>query len=160
MPNKILLTVSEAAEKLNVSADTIRRWAKKGLIKSARSENNYRLFDLKELERINGKINGTNTENRYQILKSKIVSEYTSIELFAGGGGTALGLENAGFKHILLNEFNKDCVATLKQNRPNWNVVHDSVSNLRFDEFFGKVDLVQGGFPCQAFSYAVKRQGF
>lgn len=160
MPDKILLTVSEAADKLSVSPDTIRRWAKKGLIKSIRSGNNYRLFDLKELQRINNKINGVNEENRFRILKSKIQKKYTAIELFAGAGGTALGLENAGIKHVLLNEFNKDCVATLRKNMPQWNVVHDDVAKLDFTEWKAKVDLVQGGFPCQAFSYAGKRQGF
>lgn len=160
MPDKILLTVSEAADKLSVSPDTIRRWAKKGLIKSIRSGNNYRLFDLKELQRINNKINGVNEENRFRILKSKIQKKYTAIELFAGAGGTALGLENAGIKHVLLNEFNKDCVATLRKNMPQWNVIHDDVAKLDFTEWKGKVDLVQGGFPCQTFSYAGKRQGF
>lgn len=154
------LTVSEAAKKLGVSADTIRRWAKKGLIKSKRSEQNYRLFSLDELQRINNKVNGLHTDNNFKILKSNKKTKYRSIELFAGAGGTALGLENAGFNHILLNEYDKNCVSTLKTNRPNWNVIHDDVANLNFSEWKGKVDLVQGGFPCQAFSYAGNRRGF
>lgn len=86
--------------------------------------------------------------------------KYTSIELFAGAGGLALGMEKAGFKHLLLNEFDKHAVATLKKNRPSWNVIHDDIANLDFKPFHNKVDLLTGGFPCQAFSYAGKRMGF
>ena len=53
---------------------------------------------------------------------------YTSIELFAGGGGLALGLEQAGFHHIGLVEFNRDAVDTLIQNRPNWNVLCEDIA--------------------------------
>jgi DNA (cytosine-5)-methyltransferase 1 len=160
MPTQTLLTVSEAASKLNVSADTIRRWDKKGLIQGIRSEKNYRLFSLDELQRVYNKTQGIHAENNYKILKSDKKSNYTAIELFAGAGGTALGLEYAGFNHVLLNEFDKNCVATLKKNRPEWNTVLDDVANLDFTEWKGKVDVVQGGFPCQAFSYAGNKRGF
>lgn len=81
-----------------------------------------------------------------------------TIELFAGAGGLALGLENAGIKHELLVEIDKDCVDTLKTNRPEWNVIKDDVHNIDFKEY--NPDIVTGGFPCQAFSYAGKRRGF
>lgn len=48
---------------------------------------------------------------------------YTSIELFAGAGGLALGVEKAGFNTLGLIEFDKDAADTLKKNRPNWNVI-------------------------------------
>ncbi|MFH1317308.1 MAG: DNA (cytosine-5-)-methyltransferase [Candidatus Woesearchaeota archaeon] len=83
---------------------------------------------------------------------------HTVIELFAGAGGLALGLENAGLKSSALIELDKDCVNTLKKNRPNWNVIHDDVSNVNFMGM--SADIVTGGFPCQAFSYAGKRLGF
>jgi DNA (cytosine-5)-methyltransferase 1 len=79
--------------------------------------------------------------------------------LFAGAGGTALGLENAGFKPHLLNEFDATAVKTLRKNKPEWNVVHDDIRNLDFTEFKGKVDVIEGGFPCQAFSLAGKKKG-
>lgn len=82
----------------------------------------------------------------------------TVVELFAGAGGLALGLEKAGLKTILLNEFDKDCVETLRKNRPGWNIVHDDVKKVDFKNI--KADVVTGGFPCQAFSYAGKRLGF
>jgi DNA (cytosine-5)-methyltransferase 1 len=82
----------------------------------------------------------------------------TVVELFAGAGGYALGLEKAGLKNVLLVEKDKDCVATLKSNRPNWNVIHDDIANVKFSRL--EADVVTGGFPCQAFSYAGKKLGF
>lgn len=90
----------------------------------------------------------------------------TTIELFAGAGGLALGVEQAGFEPLGLIEFDKDAADTLKKNRPNWNVIHDDISNiscLDLEEYFGikkgELDLLSGGAPCQAFSYAGKRLG-
>lgn len=155
------VTVTEAAERIGVSLDTIKRWEKKGLIKASRSEKNYRLFNIKEIERINSKISGKNTsKSNFKILKSTNKTKYTAIELFAGTGGTALGMENAGINHVLLNENDKRCVDTLKFNRPDWNVILEDVSKLDFKDWEGKVDIVQGGFPCQAFSFAGKKMGF
>ena len=54
----------------------------------------------------------------------------TTIELFAGAGGLALGVEKAGFKTIGLVEFNKDACDTLKLNRPEWNVIYDDIANV------------------------------
>lgn len=88
---------------------------------------------------------------------------FTTIELFAGAGGLALGIEKAGFKTLALNEFNADACATLRKNRPNWNVIEGDVaeiSGLDLEEYFsvrkGELDLLSGGAPCQAFSYAGK----
>lgn len=88
------------------------------------------------------------------------VRDFTSIELFAGGGGLAIGMEKAGFKHILLNEFDKSACDTLRTNRPKWNVVEGDIHNVSFKEYKGKVDFLSGGFPCQAFSYAGNKGGF
>lgn len=91
---------------------------------------------------------------------------YTSIELFAGAGGLALGVEKAGFDNLGLIEFDKDAADTLKKNRPNWNVINDDIANiscLDLEKYFsinkGELDLLSGGAPCQAFSYAGKRLG-
>ena len=90
----------------------------------------------------------------------------TTIELFAGAGGLALGVENAGFETIGLIEFDKDAADTLKRNRPEWNVINEDIANiscLDLEEYFtikkGELDLLSGGAPCQAFSYAGKRLG-
>lgn len=158
----ILMTVHQASAKIGLSSDTIRRWEKKGLIRSNRDENNYRLFSLSEIQRVHNKISTNNsnsiTKNRYKVLKAKEKTPYTVVDLFSGAGGTALGLENAGLKHVMLVEFEKDSAATLKSNKPDWNVVFDDVKKISFKGV--KADVVEGGFPCQAFSYAGKKQGF
>lgn len=89
-----------------------------------------------------------------------------TIELFAGAGGLGLGLEQAGFEAIGLVEFDQAAADTLKHNRPNWNVIHDDIANisqLDLEQYFqiqkGELDLLSGGAPCQAFSYAGKRLG-
>ena len=93
-------------------------------------------------------------------LSTKPKRAYTSIELFAGGGGLALGMAKAGFHHILLNEFNREACATLRLNRPDWNIVERDIREISFNEYEGKVDFLSGGFPCQAFSYAGNKGGF
>ena len=89
-----------------------------------------------------------------------------SIELFAGAGGLALGLEEAGFEHIGLVEFDKSAALTLSTNRPQWNVLCEDVELVasrdlekEFNVKFKELDLLSGGAPCQSFSYAGKRLG-
>jgi DNA (cytosine-5)-methyltransferase 1 len=86
--------------------------------------------------------------------------DFTAIELFAGAGGLALGLEAAGLKCVALNEIDHWAAETLRQNRPNWNVIEKDIKEVSFKKYKGKIDVVAGGFPCQAFSYAGKRLGF
>lgn len=154
------LSIHEVSEKLDLSIDTIRRWEKKGLIKAERSDKNHRMFNDEEVSSLLDKLNNK-SEEEFRVLKTKNKSPYTAIELFAGAGGTALGFENAGIKHILLNEIDKDCIATLKHNFPKGtNIIHADVHSVDFSKWKGKVDIVQAGFPCQAFSYAGKSMGF
>lgn len=81
------------------------------------------------------------------------------LELFAGAGGLAIGMEKAGLKCAALNEIDKWACQTLRDNRPHWNVLEGDVRNLDFQEYKNKIDVVTGGFPCQAFSYAGKKLG-
>ena len=90
----------------------------------------------------------------------------TTIELFAGAGGLALGVEKAGFETLGLIEFDRDACDTLERNRKNWRVICDDIANiskLDLEDFFGikkgELDLLSGGAPCQSFSYAGKRLG-
>ena len=82
-----------------------------------------------------------------------------ALELCAGGGGQALGLEQAGFEHAALIENDVAACNTLRLNRPNWNVLeHNLFEPLKLNQFRG-VDLVCGGLPCPPFSVAGKQLG-
>ncbi|MCX7066539.1 MAG: DNA (cytosine-5-)-methyltransferase [Methylococcales bacterium] len=85
---------------------------------------------------------------------------FSSIELFAGAGGLALGLEKAGFNALLLNEIDKQACATLRHNRPQWNIIEGSIEHIDFTPYRHKIDFISGGFPCQSFSYAGNQRGF
>ena len=87
------------------------------------------------------------------------LKEFKVLELFAGAGGLAIGMEQAGLKCLALNEYDKSACNTLRKNRPNWNILEGDVKEFSFEEFKGKADVVTGGFPCQSFSYAGKRLG-
>jgi DNA (cytosine-5)-methyltransferase 1 len=86
----------------------------------------------------------------------------TSLSLFAGGGGLDLGFERAGFDHRASFEILDICGATLRANRPQWDVrsgeTAGDVRAVPFTPFRG-VDLVHGGPPCQPFSTAGKQAG-
>ena len=71
----------------------------------------------------------------------------------------AVGLEKAGLKCVALNEIDKWACQTLRKNRPNWKVLEGDIKSFDFLEYHNKVDVVTGGFPCQAFSYAGKKLG-
>lgn len=89
-------------------------------------------------------------------------TKLTSLEICAGGGGQALGLEAAGFEHLALVDNDTFAVATLQANRPKWNVYEEDVKSfLKKDaaQFVGKIDLLGGGVPCPPFSIAGKQLG-
>lgn len=153
------VSLGEAAKLLSLSLETIRRWEKKGLIKSHRDKNNRRLFELKEVERVKNQASKSDYSG-FKVLKSNKKNNLRVIELFSGCGGMALGLENAGFATEMLVEIDPNASRTLKINRPKWDVRCDDVSKVSFNNYKGKVDVVAGGFPCQAFSYAGKGLGF
>ncbi|MGO8260948.1 DNA cytosine methyltransferase [Rhizobium ruizarguesonis] len=81
------------------------------------------------------------------------------LELCAGAGGLALGLERAGFEHVALIEFNKHAAATLRRNRPDWNVVEEDVRKVDFTPYRNRVDLLAGGLPCTPFTTVGEKKG-
>ncbi len=83
---------------------------------------------------------------------------FTTLELCAGGGGQALGLEMAGFDHTGVVEYEPQFCATLRGNRPRWNVIQQDIRNLRAKDFTG-LDLLAAGVPCPPFSVAGKQLG-
>ena len=83
---------------------------------------------------------------------------FTSIEICAGAGGQALGLERAGFDHTCLVEIDDAACKTLILNRPKWNVKRMDVRDFEAHAFRG-IDLLAGGVPCPPFSIAGKQLG-
>lgn len=86
------------------------------------------------------------------------MNKYTSIEICAGAGGQALGLEEAGFHHVALVEIEPKACDTLRFNRPEWNVIQNDVKNFSASGYTD-IDLLAGGVPCPPFSIAGKQLG-
>lgn len=82
----------------------------------------------------------------------------TTLELCAGAGGQALGLEQAGIEHVALVEFDRHACNTLRLNRPKWNVLQADIREFDATSYRG-VDIVSGGLPCPPFSVAGKQLG-
>jgi DNA (cytosine-5)-methyltransferase 1 len=91
-------------------------------------------------------------------LRVPFIGKPTSIELCAGGGGQALGLEAAGFQHLALVEIDPHACRTLQSNRQSWNVVQADINGFDASKYAG-IDLVAGGLPCPPFSRAGKQLG-
>ncbi len=86
------------------------------------------------------------------------MEKMSCIEICAGAGGQALGLEGAGFEPEALIEIDSHCCNTLRYNRPNWNVVEADLKV--FDgSHHSQIDLLAGGVPCPPFSKAGKQLG-
>jgi len=81
-----------------------------------------------------------------------------SIEVCAGAGGQALGLEQAGFEHLDLVEIDEWACKTLRTNRPHWRVSECDLKSFKASKYKG-VDLYAGGLPCPPFSVAGKQLG-
>ena len=82
----------------------------------------------------------------------------TCIEICAGAGGQALGLELAGFECLAHVEIDPHACQTLRANRPNWRVFEQDVHDFCAKEYSG-IDLLAGGVPCPPFSKAGKQLG-
>ncbi|OIR24005.1 DNA (cytosine-5-)-methyltransferase [Bathymodiolus thermophilus thioautotrophic gill symbiont] len=142
------------ADIMSVSKRTIESWRKNGKVKSLEN-GRYLLSGLAKFPQIQAML-----ETKWELeQKIKPIKTYNSIELFAGAGGLAIGLEKAGFNTIALNEIDKNACATLRKNRPNWNVLEGDIRNIDFTQY-KNIDFLSGGFPCQAFSYAGNKLGF
>ncbi len=85
-------------------------------------------------------------------------SRLSVLEICAGAGGQSLGLEKAGFGHELAVEIDRDAAATLRLNRPEWNVHEGDVRDIDGKKYRG-IDLLAGGVPCPPFSVAGKQLG-
>ncbi len=153
-------SIAQVADILGVSKETLRRWDNNGTLTPQRNvDNNYRLYHREQLEHFPQAqlLFNSKWDDEVQVEPNK---EFSLIELFAGAGGLAVGLEKSGFKSVLHNEIDRHACNTLRKNRPDWNVVEGDISQIDFTEYKNKVDVISGGFPCQAFSYAGKKLGF
>ncbi|MGX1023331.1 DNA (cytosine-5-)-methyltransferase [Psychroflexus sp. MBR-150] len=152
-------SLNETAKIVGKSKTTLRRWDKEGILNAVREPvSNYRMYKKTDVQNLLGQL--------FDEIENETVSNYTEadnqykvLELFAGAGGLALGLERAGLKCAALNEIDKWACQTLRQNRPSWEVYEGDIKNYGFDDLKNKIDVVTGGFPCQAFSYAGKKLG-
>ncbi len=151
-------SIAEVADLLSVSKETLRRWDRNGKLSAVREPmSNYRVYRKDQLKIFDSlDFLFSPTENEHEIKPNR---DFNSIELFAGAGGLAIGLEEAGIKCLALNEYDHWACETLRKNRPHWNVIEDDVKNVSFSSLNEEVDIVTGGFPCQAFSYAGKKLG-
>jgi DNA (cytosine-5)-methyltransferase 1 len=153
------LTLSEASILIGKSKETLRRWDREGKLSAVREPmSNYRVYKREQIETLFANFVKHDSED---VLTNYVEPhhDYTVLELFAGAGGLAVGMEKAGLKCVALNEIDKWACKTLQKNRPNWRVFEGDIRSFDFSEYHNKVDVVTGGFPCQAFSYAGKKLG-
>jgi len=150
------------ADILGVSKTNIKQREKKGLLIPILDQSTgEKSFDLFQIADSNPEIKTLlKSPHGYLDNIQKPKRTFKAIELFAGAGGLAIGLEKAGISSLLHNEVDRDACLTLKKNRPNWNVVQNDIRQVDFSEYHDEIDLISGGFPCQAFSYAGNKLGF
>jgi DNA (cytosine-5)-methyltransferase 1 len=154
------ITLSEASELIGKSKETLRRWDREGKLSAVREPmSNYRVYKREQVETLfSNFVNHDIDKNVSNYVKPDY--DYSVLELFAGAGGLAVGMEKAGLKCVALNEIDKWACQTLRENRPNWTVLEGDIKMFDFSKYHNKIDVVTGGFPCQAFSYAGKKLGF
>ncbi len=156
---KEYLSLAETAEIVGKSKETLRRWDNEGILNAVREPvSNYRVYRKDDVENLLGNLFDKRREDTISNYVEPL-QNYSVLELFAGAGGLAVGMEKAGLKCVALNEIDKWACMTLKKNRPNWNVLEGDIKDFDFSEYRNIVDVVTGGFPCQAFSYAGKKLG-
>lgn len=126
-------SLSEAAKLIGKSKETLRRWDNDGILNAVREPvSNYRVYRKKDIQDLlidfvdvdDDVSNFVEPENEYKVL-----------ELFAGAGGLAIGLEKSGLKCVALNEIDKWACQTLRSNRPNWKVLEGDIKKFNFKEY-------------------------
>ena len=149
---------SEVADMLSLPKRVVKKWAKNGkLAPVPHPESGQDVYSAESLMQF-GQLDFIFSEEE-RAAPEKPLRDFGVVELFAGAGGLALGLEKAGLKCRMLNEIDRRACMTLRQNRPDWTVVEQDVGEVDFTPFHGKIDVVTGGFPCQSFSYAGEKRG-
>lgn len=155
---RTFLSVNNLADLTGTSLATAQKWGESGVYPYHKNENGKEGFYMEELTEVEPVklMLETNWDEEFHVAPLR---DFTSVELFAGAGGLALGMHMAGFRHVLLNEMDAMACQTLRRNHPEWNVLEGDIHNIDFMPLRGMVDFLSGGFPCQAFSYAGKKGG-
>ena len=146
------------ADLTGTSLATAQKWGTSGMYpyhKNEKGKAGFYMEELTSIEPVQMMLN-TKWDEEFHVAPLR---DFTSVELFAGAGGLALGMHLAGFRHVLLNEMDAMACQTLRRNHPEWNVLEGDIHNVDFTPLRDKVDFLSGGFPCQAFSYAGKKGG-
>lgn len=116
------ISLNNFSDLLGVSRATVEAWVRSGKYPAHKDNNGKTFFYLSDLimvPEVDSMLN-----SKWDLEKqSTPIQNFTSAELFAGAGGLALGMEKAGFHHLLLNEFDHYACQTLRCNRPAWNVI-------------------------------------
>lgn len=156
-----VLSAELIADILSVTKATVQKWEHRRLLTCTSEDEQgrryYPVAQLLQFAKFRELVSGSWEQEQF----IQPLRPYRTLELFAGAGGLALGLEQAGFDVVCLNEIDRDACATLRQNRPQWQVFEADIRTLNFANVVETdIDLVTGGFPCQAFSYAGEKLGF
>ncbi len=157
----MMVPVQNLAKELEISPQQVRNLIKSGEIGGEKVGNIW-LVDPSSIERVKKRIVIKREDRKY----TDAVPIFTAISYFSGAMGLDLGLNQAGIKPILACENDKTCRDTIIENNPKIGLIGD-IENYTPENVLemskikpGKLDLIIGGPPCQAFSSAGKRQGF
>lgn len=155
---RTFLSVNNLADITGTSLATVQKWGESGVYPYHKNDSGKYGFYMEELKDIVPvkQMLESNWEEEASVVP---IRDFTSVELFAGAGGMALGMHMAGFRHVLLNEIDSIACQTLRRNCPKWNVLEMDIHKVDFTSLRGCIDFLSGGFPCQAFSYAGKKGG-
>jgi len=170
MKEKNIKTQSELADKIGITKNqlSVILSEKTNPFKS-NIQSLSRVLDVSPIDLITNQYKNQeihNVEPQFiDVSNVKPKKPFTTLELFAGAGGLAYGLEKAGFKTVGLVEIDKYAAGTLRLNRPNWNVIENDIIEVANQGIYNyisnniEVDLLSGGYPCQSFSYAGQKRG-
>ena len=154
---RTFISATNLADILGTSLATVQKWGESGAYPyhTKNGKKGFYMEDLKDIPPIKQMLE-THWDEEFYVAPLR---DFTSVELFAGAGGLALGMHLAGFRNVLLNEIEPMACQTLRKNHSEWNVYEGDIRQVDFTPLRGHIDFLSGGFPCQAFSYAGKKGG-
>lgn len=154
---RTFISATNLADILGTSLATVQKWGESGAYPyhTKKGKKGFYMEDLTDIPSIKQMLE-TNWDEEFYVAPLR---DFTSVELFAGAGGLALGMHLAGFRNVLLNEIEPMACQTLRKNHSEWNVYEGDIRQVDFTPLRGHIDFLSGGFPCQAFSYAGKKGG-